>query len=233
MPGLEGLIQDQKLSPFKQRGWGAAREAISGITQAYAATQSPEFILKRTTADILTGKKKVSDLDPAVRKLMGLQETKEQMLLKQYLEGDRSPEVLEGLGMRVTKTLKEQAIEAISLGTNLPGMSQEETKKAAGVYIPRDDITPKELETLGSIELATGKRGFRGWLADVLTPGATPREKAVKKYRGVPEDVLKKFKEQVRRKTAPKGSIRVRRKSDGTVGSIPIAEFDPAIYEKE
>ncbi len=222
MPGLESLIrQDTRLSPFQNRGISIARDPIKRLSDVYATTQSPEFISKRLTADILTGKKKVGDLDPAVRKLLGLTETKEQMLMKRYLEGDRDAETLEGLGMRVTKTLKEQALEAITTGETLPGMTDAETKKAAGVYIDPSTgkITSTDVKTLGELSLARDPENWKEKLAEVLTPWAIPREAARKKYKGVSKEILEAYKEQF------KGKFK------GTASKTQYSKGDKVMYQ--
>lgn len=154
MAGLEGLIQ-YGYSPF---GGTDIMQTIGGAAKKYGEFQSPEAQLKRTLGDLISGKKTAGEFSPEIRKLLGIGETKEDVLLKRYLEGDKSPEVLEGLGMRVTKTPKETALEALGEGGTYPGLSVEETKKLGGVFIEPGEETSKEgaLEAISRGETVPG-----------------------------------------------------------------------------
>lgn len=176
MNGLESLIQ-YGYSPFPGTG---IPEVMGKGVEAYKQYQSPEAQLKRTLGDLVSGRKTAGEFSPEIRKLLGIGETKEDVLLKRYLEGDKSPEVLEGLGMRVSKTYSEQAMEALSEGGTLPGLSTEETKKAAGVYISPGEETSKE-EAIAAVK------------AGETLPGMTEDE--TKKLAGIliGEDVPKKI----------------------------------------
>lgn len=195
MPGLESLMQ-YGYSPF---GGTDIMQTIGGAARAYGERQSPEAQMKRVLGDIITGKRSVEDLSPEVRKLLGVGETKEDVLLKRYLQGDKSPEVLEGLGMRVTGTPKEAALEALSTGEAIPGLDIEETKKLAGVLVGEKDISAAGIKTLGEIGQLEAPRGFFGKFLDVISPGPTPYEKLEAKYKGVEPEVLERFKAQYRK----------------------------------
>lgn len=74
------------------------------------------------------------------------------------------------------KPLKDQAMEAVQNGETLPGLSMEETKKAAGVYIPPKTAKPLKRPVMK-------KQGYEETNVASITPmGVSPTENPEQAY---------------------------------------------------
>ena len=142
MPGISqlGTIPAQRPSPIGQAigaGIGRFMGAKQGREERELNLQKIDYDKKVKTANMILESKKfmndeqASQLDsqPMVRELF-------EDLDWPYPEGS----------LMAASTIKIQAIDALTVGGTLPGLSVEETKKAAGVFIAGKKITATDIK---------------------------------------------------------------------------------------
>ena len=89
-------------------------------------------------------------------------------------------------GLKREVDIKDAAIDAISKGESLPGMSEDETKKAAGVLVSELKITPSDVKMMESaIEVPWYERLWPGAQTEAGKKRLKVREQHKKQFEGV------------------------------------------------